>query len=441
MRTKSSRKNRVNVITLGCSKNIVDSEVLMGQLKANQFEVTHESDNDESEIVVINTCGFIENAKQESIDTIIRYATAKKEGAIEKLYVTGCLSERYKNDLEKEIPEVDAYFGTRELPRLLKTLKADYKQELIGERFLTTPSHYAYFKISEGCDRPCSFCAIPLMRGGHISVPTEELVNRAKNLAKNGTKELLLIAQDLTYYGLDLYKKRALADLLRQLSDVKGIEWIRLHYAFPGGFPLEVLDVIRERENICNYLDMPLQHISDNILKSMRRGTTREKTIELIDTIRSKVPDITLRTTLICGYPGETKSEHEELLKWVEATRFDRLGVFTYSHEENTHAYQLKDSVSSREKKRRMEAIMAVQQEISFQHNHKKIGSTLKVMVDRKEGEFYIGRTEADSPDVDNEVIIKTDGENYLSQGDFCFVKITEAGDFDLHGFLATANK
>ena len=318
------------------SKNIVDSEVLMAQLKANQFQVAHEAAQDEAGIVIINTCGFIENAKQESIDTILRFVSAKKEGLVEKVYVTGCLSERYKSDLEKEIPEVDSYFGTRELPRLLKTLKADYRQELVGERFLTTPSHYAYFKISEGCDRPCSFCAIPLMRGSHNSVPVDELVNRAKKLAASGAKELLLIAQDLTYYGLDLYRKRALSELLDSLSDVEGIEWIRLHYAFPGGFPMDVLDVMNKKQNICNYLDMPLQHISNDLLKSMRRGITREKTNALIQTIRDKVPGIALRTTLICGYPGETKAHHEELLEWIEETRFERLGAFTYSHEENT---------------------------------------------------------------------------------------------------------
>jgi ribosomal protein S12 methylthiotransferase len=434
MRTKTFRKNRVNVVTLGCSKNLVDSEVLMGQLKANNFKVTHESIKEESEIIIINTCGFIDNAKQESIDTILRFAEAKKEGAIEKLYVTGCLSERYKNDLEKEIPEVDAYFGTRELPKLLKTLKADYKHELVGERFLTTPSHYAYFKISEGCDRPCSFCAIPLMRGGHISVPIEELVNRAQKLASGGTKELLLIAQDLTYYGLDLYNKRALADLLKKLSDVEGIEWIRLHYAFPGGFPLDVLNVIKERNNICNYLDMPLQHISDRILKSMRRGTTKEKTNRLIDEIRNTVPDIALRTTLICGYPGETLEEHEELLEWVKEIRFDRLGVFTYSHEEKTHAFKLNDDVEQEEKLRRQNNVMKVQQEISLELNQRKVGKNLKVLIDKKEDNYYLGRSEFDSPDVDNEVLIKADDKTYLRQGEFYNVKIIEASEFDLQG-------
>jgi len=436
MKARTLKKNKVNVITLGCSKNLVDSEVLMGQLKANNFDVTHEAVDEEEQIVIINTCGFVENAKQESIDTILKYASAKKEGAIEKLYVTGCLSERYKSDLEKEIPEVDAYFGTRELPKILKTLKADYKHELVGERLLTTPQHYAYFKISEGCDRPCSFCAIPLMRGGHVSVPIEELVTRAKKLAANGTRELLLIAQDLTYYGLDLYKKRELAKLVDALSDVEGIEWIRLHYAFPGGFPLEVLDVMKQRSNVCNYLDMPLQHISDNMLKSMRRGTTRQKTIDLINTIRDKVPGIALRTTLIAGYPGETQHDHEEMLRWVEDTRFDRLGIFTYSHEENTHAYELKDDVAARTKKKRADAVMAVQQEISLQLNEKKVGQQFKVLIDRKEGEYYIGRTEFDSPDVDNEVIIQANNDTYLRIGDFVQTEITSASDFDLYARL-----
>lgn len=433
MKTKTLKKNKVNVVTLGCSKNLVDSEVLMGQLKANKFEVEHESEDDDHNIVIINTCGFVDNAKQESIDTILRYVAAKKEGSVEKVYVTGCLSERYKGDLEKEIPDVDAYFGTRDLPRLLKTLKADYKHELVGERLLTTPNHYAYFKISEGCDRPCSFCAIPLMRGTHISVPIEELVKRAKTLASKGTKELLLIAQDLTYYGLDIYKKRELANVLDKLSDVEGIAWIRLHYAFPSGFPMEVLDVMKKRNNVCNYLDMPLQHISDNMLKSMRRGITKQKTIDIVNEIRDKVPGIALRTTLIAGYPGETKQDHEEMLRWVEETKFDRLGIFTYSHEENTHAYNLKDDVSEKEKKRRADEVMKVQQEISFQNNQTKIGKTFKVLVDRKEGEFYVGRTEFDSPDVDNEVLIKADNSNYISVGSFVNVKINDASDFDLY--------
>jgi len=436
VKTKTVKKNKVNVVTLGCSKNLVDSEVLMGQLKASKFDVEHESESDDHNIVIINTCGFVDNAKQESIDTILRYVEAKKEGAVEKVYVTGCLSERYKGDLEKEIPDVDAYFGTRDLPRLLKTLKADYKHELVGERLLTTPNHYAYFKISEGCDRPCSFCAIPLMRGKHISEPIEELVKRAKTLAAKGTKELLLIAQDLTYYGLDIYKKRELASLIDQLSEVEGIEWIRLHYAFPSGFPMEVLDVMKKRSNVCNYLDMPLQHISDNMLKSMRRGITKQKTIEIVDQIRNRIPEIALRTTLIAGYPGETKQDHEEMLQWVEETKFDRLGIFTYSHEENTHAHSLKDDVSDKEKKRRADAVMQLQQEISYQNNQRKIGNTFKVLVDRKEGDYYVGRTEFDSPDVDNEVLIKANNSQYISVGSFVNVKINEASDFDLYGEL-----
>lgn len=424
------------MVTLGCSKNIVDSEVLMGQLRANKFEVEHESEEDDHQIVIINTCGFVESAKQESIDTILRYVDAKNSGAVEKVYVTGCLSERYKKDLEKEIPDVDAYFGTRELPKILKTLKADYKHELVGERLLTTPQHFAYFKISEGCDRPCSFCAIPLMRGKHVSVPVEELVLRAKNLAAKGTKELLLVAQDLTYYGLDLYKKRELAHLIDQLSDVEGIDWIRLHYAFPSGFPMEVLDVMKNRSNVCHYLDMPLQHISDHMLKSMRRGITKQKTIDVVNEIRDRVPDIALRTTLIAGYPGETEKDHEEMLRWVEETKFERLGIFTYSHEENTHAYTLKDDVTEKEKKRRADAVMEIQQEISYNLNQERIGHTYKVLFDRKENDFFVGRTEYDSPDVDNEVLVKADQDTYVRIGDFAQVKITEAGDFDLYGKL-----
>lgn len=438
MKTKSLKKNKVNVVTLGCSKNIVDSEVLMGQLRANKFDVEHESENDEHNIVIINTCGFVDNAKQESIDTILQYVDAKKAGHVEKVYVTGCLSERYKTDLEKEIPDVDAYFGTRELPKLLKTLKADYKHELVGERLLTTPSHYAYLKISEGCDRPCSFCAIPLMRGQHISVPIEELVKRAQTLTSKGTKELLLVAQDLTYYGLDIYKKRELAKLVEALSDVPGVDWIRLHYAFPSGFPMEVLDVMKQRENVCNYLDMPLQHISDNMLKSMRRGITKQKTIDVVKQIRDKVPGIAIRTTLIAGYPGETEQDHEEMLRWVEETRFDRLGIFTYSHEENTHAYNLIDDVPEKVKKQRADAVMKIQQEISYGMNQQKIGKTFKTIIDRKENDFYIGRTEFDSPDVDNEVLIKADNSTYLSPGTFVQAKITEATDFDLYGKLVS---
>jgi ribosomal protein S12 methylthiotransferase len=433
LKTKTLKKNKVNVVTLGCSKNIVDSEVLMGQLKANNFQVEHESTEDDSSIVIINTCGFIDNAKQESIDTIIRYADAKSKGLVDKVYVTGCLSERYRPELEKEIPTVDGYFGTRELPRLLKTLKADYKHELVGERLLTTPHHYSYFKIAEGCDRPCSFCAIPLMRGGHVSKSIEELVKEAKHLAKNGTKELMLIAQDLTYYGLDLYKKRNLAELLKHISDVEGIEWIRLHYAFPAGFPMDVLDVMNERKNICNYLDMPLQHITDNMLKSMRRGTTKQKTIDLVNEMRAKVPGIAIRTTLIAGYPGETQKDHEEMLEWVEQTRFERLGIFAYSHEENTHAYSLKDNVPAKVKQARTEAVMELQQGISFDLNQHKVGKTYNVLFDKKEGEHFIGRTEFDSPEVDNEVLVAA-SKDFVRVGDFANVKITSAEDYDLYG-------
>jgi ribosomal protein S12 methylthiotransferase len=436
MKTKTLRKNKVNVVTLGCSKNLVDSEVLMGQLRANHFDVEHEGLSDDHQIVIINTCGFVENAKQESIDTILRYVEAKKDGAVEKVYVTGCLSERYKKDLEVEIPEVDAYFGTRELPRILKTLKADYKHELVGERLLTTPFHYAYFKISEGCDRPCSFCAIPLMRGGHQSVPVEELVSRAGTLAAKGTRELLFIAQDLTYYGLDLYKKRELARLLEQVSEVEGIDWIRLHYAFPSGFPMEVLEVMNKRPNICRYLDMPLQHISDNMLSSMRRGITKQKTIDLVNRIRDKVPGIAIRTTLIAGYPGETERDHEEMLRWVEESKFERLGIFTYSHEENTHAHLLKDDVSEKIKRKRADAVMALQQEISYKLNQEKIGKTFRILVDRKDGDFFVGRTEFDSPEVDNEVLVRADQDTYLRIGDFASVTIHEASDFDLYGKL-----
>jgi ribosomal protein S12 methylthiotransferase len=408
----------------------------MGQLKANKFDVEHEGTSDDHQIVIINTCGFVDNAKQESIDTILRYVQAKKDGDVEKVYVTGCLSERYKKDLEKEIPEVDAYFGTRELPKILKTLKADYKHELVGQRLLTTPQHYAYFKISEGCDRPCSFCAIPLMRGKHVSVEMDELVNRAKTLAAKGTKELLLIAQDLTYYGLDIYKKRELANLVAKLSDVEGIDWLRLHYAFPSGFPMEVLDIMRTRPNVCNYLDMPLQHISDNMLSSMRRGITKQKTIDLVNKIRDKVPGIAIRTTLIAGYPGETEKDHEEMLNWVSESKFERLGIFTYSHEENTHAHLLKDDVSEKVKRKRADAVMALQQEISYKLNQQKVGQTYKVLFDRKEGEYFIGRSEFDSPDVDNEVLVKAVGDTFVRIGDFANVKITEANDFDLYGDL-----
>jgi ribosomal protein S12 methylthiotransferase len=433
LKTKTLKKNKVNVITLGCSKNIYDSEVLMAQLKGNHFEVEHESASDDASIVIINTCGFIDNAKQESIDTILKFADAKENGLIERLYVTGCLSERYKPDLEKEIPNVDAYFGTRDLPRLLKTLKADYKQELVGERLLTTPVHYAYFKISEGCDRPCSFCAIPLMRGGHKSTPIEQLVANAKSLAAKGTKELILIAQDLTYYGLDIYKKRNLSELLNQLSDVEGIDWIRLHYAFPSGFPMDILETINEQKNICKYLDMPLQHASTNMLKAMRRGITKEKTYELIHSIREKVPGISLRTTLIAGYPGETQQDFEEMKEWVQENRFDRLGIFTYSHEENTHAYNAIDDVPEEVKKQRADEIMEIQSDISFELNQQKVGNTYKVLFDRAEGNHFIGRTEFDSPEVDNEVWVDKKN-NFVRLGDFANVKITSAEHFDLFG-------
>jgi ribosomal protein S12 methylthiotransferase len=436
MKTKTLKKNKVNVITLGCSKNIVDSEVLMGQLRANNIEVEHESTENDSSIVIINTCGFIDNAKQESIDTILRFSAAKKKGQIDKLYVTGCLSERYKPDLEKEIPNVDAYFGTRELPRMLKTLKADYKQELLGERLLTTPNHSAYFKISEGCDRPCSFCAIPLMRGGHVSVPIEQLVAQAKQLAKNGTKELMIIAQDSTYYGLDLYKERKLAHLLEQLSDVEGIEWLRLHYAFPSGFPLDVLEVMKNNTKVCNYIDMPLQHITDNMLKSMRRGTTKQKTIDLVNMIRDKVPHIAIRTTLIAGYPGETEKDHDEMAEWVTNSRFDRLGIFTYSHEDNTHAFALNDDVPAELKQERADNIMSIQQGISKELNEQKMGKTFKVLFDKKEGDYFVGRTEFDSAEVDNEVLVDA-ATNFVRVGDFANIEITCAEDYDLFGVVA----
>jgi ribosomal protein S12 methylthiotransferase len=431
VKTKGSKKTKVNIVTLGCSKNLVDSEVLLTQLRGNGIETTHESKKDDSNIVVINTCGFIDNAKQESIDTILRYVDAKEEGIVEKVYVTGCLSERYKDDLQKEIPDVDAWFGTRDLSRLLKQLNANYKHELVGERILTNPAHFAYLKISEGCDRPCSFCAIPIMRGKHISKPMEELVLEAKNLAKKGTKELLLIAQDSTYYGLDLYKKRNLAELLNRLADVEGIDWIRLHYAFPTGFPLDVLDVIANRPNICNYLDIPLQHGSSKMLQLMKRGTTREKTEALLNTIRNKVPGIAIRTTLIAGHPGEGEVEFEEMMKFVETSRFDRLGVFAYSHEENTHAYSMNDDVPEEIKQERVAALMDLQQGISLELNQQKIGKIFKVLIDRKEGGNFYGRTEFDSPEVDNEVIL--DGtKNYLRVGDFVTAKIMAATEFDL---------
>ncbi len=442
MRTKTRNavpvvaKPRVNVVTLGCSKNIHDSEVLMGQLKGNQMDVVHEANNIQAnDIVVINTCGFIDNAKQESIDTILQFSELKDQGKVNKVIVTGCLSERYKPELEAEIPNVDAFFGTNDLPDLLSTIGADYRHELLGERLLTTPSHFSYFKIAEGCNRPCSFCAIPLMRGKHVSKSIDDLVKEAKFLASNGTKELILIAQDLTYYGLDIYGKRNLSDLLRHLSDVNGIEWIRLQYAYPSGFPMDILDAMNERSNICNYLDMPLQHISDNMLTSMRRGTSKQKQIDLVNKIRDKVPDIALRTTLICGYPGETEEDFNEMLEWVEETRFDRLGCFTYSHEEKTHAHSLEDNVPEEVKQERVDQIMEVQQGISYDINQTKIGNTYKVLVDRVDGDYFIGRTEYDSPDVDNEVVLDAK-TNYARIGDFVQVKVDRAEDFDLYGSI-----
>ena len=433
MRTKSTKQNKINVVTLGCSKNIYDSEVLMGQLKANGKEVVHEDGNDEGNIVVINTCGFIGKAKEESINTILHYAQKKERGEVDKVFVTGCLSERYKPDLEKEISDVDAYFGTHDLPNLLKVLEADYKHELIGERLTTTPKHYAYLKIAEGCDRPCSFCAIPLMRGKHKSTPIEEIVEEATKLAEKGIKELILIAQDLTYYGLDIYKKRALADLLKELVKIDGVEWIRLHYAFPTGFPLDVLEVMKNEPKVCNYLDIPLQHINTEMLKSMRRGNTREKTIELVQQFREAVPDMAIRTTLIVGYPGETEEIFEELKQWVKDTRFDRLGAFAYSHEENTHAYNLVDDVPEDVKEQRIAEIMEIQSQISFELNQEKIGKTFKCIFDRKEGNYFFGRTEFDSPDVDNDVIVDAT-KHYVQIGQFVNIKITSAGDFDLNG-------
>ncbi len=433
MKTKGIKNNKVNIVTLGCSKNLVDSEQIFTQLKASQYDVSHESAKDDASIVIINTCGFIDNAKQESVDTILRYADAKDNGLIDKLYVTGCLSHRYKDDLSREIPEVDSWFGTNELPRLLKTLKADYKHELVGERLITTPAHYAYLKIAEGCDRPCSFCAIPLMRGNHQSQPVELLVQSAQNLAKRGTKELILIAQDLTYYGLDLYRKRSLSELLARLSDVEGIEWIRLQYAYPSGFPMDVLDVMRERSNICRYLDMPLQHGSTEMLKRMRRGITREKTEALINSIREKVPGIALRTTLIAGHPGETEAEFEEMYSFVEKMRFDRLGIFTYSHEDQTHSYSMADDVPAETKQERADEIMALQEGISAELNERKVGKTFKVLFDRKEGGYFIGRTESDSPEVDNEVLVDA-STHYVRPGNFANIRITSAAEFDLYG-------
>jgi len=433
MKTKSIKKDKVNIITLGCSKNIVDSEELYSQLKANDFEVDHESDKDDANIVIINTCGFIDNAKEESINTIVRWAEAKQAGEIEKLYVTGCLSQRYMPELQKEIPEVDKYFGTTHLPQLLKTVGADYKHELVGERLITTPSHYAYLKVSEGCDRPCSFCAIPIMRGKHISKSFEQIEAEVKGLVKNGTKELLLIAQDSTFYGLDLYGERKLAELLKRISDINGVDWIRLHYAYPSQFPLEALDVMAERENICKYIDIPLQHVSDNMLKIMRRGITRQRTIDLVQTIRERVPGIAIRTTLIAGHPGETQKDFEDLAEFVTQSRFDRLGIFTYSHEEGTHAGSLSDDVPQDVKEERAATIMEIQQGISAEINKSRVGNEYKVLFDRKEGGYYIGRTEFDSPEVDNEVLVDAK-ENFVRIGDFANVKIESAEDFDLYG-------
>lgn len=432
MRTKSVGKKKINIVTLGCSKNVYDSEVLMGQLEANGKKVVHEEKGD---VVVINTCGFIDNAKEESINTILEYVDLKNQGVVEKVFVTGCLSERYKPDLIREIPDVDQYFGTRDLPILLKHLGADYKHELVGERLTTTPKHYAYLKISEGCDRPCSFCAIPLMRGGHISTPIEKLVTEAQKLAKKGVKELILIAQDLTFYGLDIYKKRALGDLLQELIKVEGIEWIRLHYAFPSGFPEDVLDIIKTEPKICNYIDIPLQHINTDLLKAMKRGTSFEKTNALLDKFREKVPDMAIRTTLIVGFPGETDDIFEELKQWVRDQRFDRLGCFTYSHEENTTAFVLEDNIPDEIKQKRVEEIMEIQQQISWEKNQEKVGEVFKCIFDRKEGDYFVGRTEYDSPDVDNTVLVPAK-DVYISIGDFANVRITSAEDYDLIGEL-----
>jgi ribosomal protein S12 methylthiotransferase len=435
MRTKSLKQNKINIITLGCSKNLVDSEVLLSQLKGNDIEATHESEKNDANIIVVNTCGFIDNAKQESIDTILSYVSEKEAGRIDKLFVTGCLSHRYKDELEAEIPQVDAFFGTLELPGLLNALGADYKHELIGERLTTTPQHYTYLKISEGCNRPCSFCAIPLMRGKHVSKSIEQIVLEAKNLVKNGTKEIMLIAQDSTYYGLDLYGERKLKDLLEALTKVDGLEWIRLHYAYPSQFPEEILPLMAEENNICKYLDIPVQHISDNVLKIMRRGITRRRTYELLNTIKEKVPGITLRTTILVGHPGESIEDFEELKQFVQDFEFDRLGVFTYSHEENTHAHTLVDDVPPEEKQRRAEELMALQEDISMRKNQAKIGQSLKVIFDRKEGAYFIGRSEGDSPEVDNEVLVKA-ADNFVRIGDFATIEIIDAESFDLFGKL-----
>ncbi|MDA3615037.1 30S ribosomal protein S12 methylthiotransferase RimO [Polluticaenibacter yanchengensis] len=432
MKTKSLKRDKVNIITLGCSKNLVDSEVLSGQLAANDIDVVHENEKKDHNIVIVNTCGFIDKAKEESINTILDQVTLKKKGKLDKVYVTGCLSERYKQNLEDEIPEVDAFFGTMELPMILKQFEADYKAELIGERLLSTPQHYAYLKISEGCNRTCSFCAIPLMRGKHISRSIEDLVNEAKNLVKRGVKEIMLIAQELTYYGLDIYKERSLPKLLNELADIEGLEWIRLHYAYPSKFPMEIIDVMRERKNICNYLDIPLQHAANNMLKAMRRNITREEMEELVTEIRRRNPDIAIRTTLIAGFPGETREDVEELKAFLEKMRFDRVGIFSYSHEENTSAHDLEDNISQEEKEARAQEIMEVQQEISYEKNQEKVGQTLRVLIDKKEAGKYLGRTEFDSVEVDNEVVIES--KKKLIPGTFVNVKITKAYDYDLVG-------
>ena len=432
MKVRSLKKDKVNIITLGCSKNLVDSEVLSGQLKANEIDVVHESGKLDHNIVVVNTCGFIDKAKEESINTILDQVNLKQKGKLDKVYVTGCLSERYRQDLESELPEVDAWFGTLELPLILKQFEADYKAELLGERLLSTPKHYAYLKISEGCNRTCGFCAIPLMRGQHVSRSMDDLVNEAESLVKKGVKEVMLIAQELTYYGLDIYKKRALADLMNRLADVKGLEWIRLHYAYPHKFPMEVLDVMRDRDNICNYLDIPLQHATDRMLTAMRRQITRSEMEELLSSIREKVPGICLRTTLIAGYPGETQDDVDELKQFLQQQRFDRVGIFSYSHEENTPAYKMEDTIPAAEKERRAQEIMEVQQEISYEKNQEKIGNTYKVIIDKKEAGRYLGRTEFDSVEVDNEVVIASDKK--LPIGEFVNVKITKAYDYDLEG-------
>lgn len=435
MRTKSQKNYKVNVVTLGCSKNTVDSEVLMGQLKANEFNVEHESTKDDADVVIVNTCGFIENAKQESIDTILRFAEAKEEGQLEKLIVTGCLSHRYKEELKSEIPQVDEWFGTLDMPHLLRRMGADYKHQLLGERLQTTPRHYAYQKISEGCNRPCSFCAIPLMRGGHVSKPIEDLVAEAKHLVKNGTKEIMLIAQDSTYYGLDLYGERKLADLMKSLSDVEGLDWIRLHYAYPSQFPMDVLKVIAERDNICSYLDMPVQHMTDRVLKSMRRGITKRRTLELLGQIREEVPGISLRTTILVGHPGEEEEDVQELLESLREVKFERLGVFTYSHEDNTHAHTLDDSIPEEEKQERANRVMEQQMDISWAFNQSLMGTAQKVLFDRLDGDSFVGRTQFDSPEVDNEVWVPAK-DQYIRIGDFAQVKITEATHYDLKGTL-----